>query len=148
MDIKPFSEDISTGQIQGGTKSAFQDTEATEKLTRFETQTKTFLKHYGNLHPGGIKKFVDGLDRGLKSGYRPRELEILFRTWFHNSELLGDPRQKELLPKIWPGLKNKIDLVAPPWKGNTIYERGTPPHPEGVSKNVYGEYYHKDVGWY
>jgi hypothetical protein len=154
MTLKPFSEEISTGQVQEDIN--FQDT---EELTPFEVQTKTFLKHFGSLHPGGIKAFVTGLDKALKYGIKPFEIEVLFRTWFHNKGIVGDPHQKKLLAYIWPNLENKIDKVAPPYEGKTIYARNTPTHREGVPKSIYAEavnvrraktdmQYHRDVGFY
>jgi hypothetical protein len=147
--LKPFSEEISTGQVQAQENENFEGkTEEITEPTEFEIQTKEFIDDWAQHHPGGIGTFVRGLDKGLKYGLRPQEMEILFRTWFHNKGIISDSRQKEVLEFVWPTLENTIDKVGPPWKGRTIYHRNTPPHPEGVPKSAYGEYYHRDVGWY
>ena len=156
--LKPFSEGINYGKENFWT-SPLEETEGATLVARggpeqekFEKATKLFIQTFGKKHPNGINAFVKGLDKGLKAGIKPVDIEILFRTWDKYSQMVSDPKQKEMLKKIWPNLKNKIGNLIPPSNDNTIYPRDMPRHPEGLPPNLYseqkGSFYHSQRGWY
>lgn len=158
--IRSFSEGITTGSRQTFriTKS-FQETPVRFISPKFEKQSKEFIKRFGTTHPKGLFAFIQGLDKGLKYGIKPAELERAYRTWIYNNGVVGDVRQGKILEKFWPGLKNKISKVGPPWRGTTIYGKEISPHKEGLHKGTYAEKvstkraqaemnYHPAVGYY
>lgn len=160
--IRAFSEGISTGskQVLRITKS-FQETKTKHEseLTPFERQSREVIKQLALRHPQGFNAFIRGLNKGLKYGYRPVELEILFRTWLGNKGIIGNVRQQKLLAYVWPSLKNKISEVGPPYKGGTVYDKQMAAHRKGLTKETYAEKvnarrlqtemnYHSAVGYY
>jgi hypothetical protein len=156
--LKPFSENISVGNVESNKESDQPLFQARER-TLFEQRTKDLIDELGSAHPKGVTKFIKGLDKGLKHGIAPRELEIVWRTYISGENMVSDPRQKEILELCWPGAKNEIDDLISLWEGETCYPLRTPLHKEGIHEGTYAEKvreeivktemdYHRDVGFY
>ena len=162
--MQAFSDDINKDL------NVFQGKSKQENLSReimllrsqssFEQASKDIVEMLGPYHPNGIRAFARGLDRGLKYGYKPADIEILFRTWYRpdrsDPHYISDPEQIKMLKITWPELRNDIDSALKPYSGKTFYSKNMPPYTKGISdidyseSNVipYGEFYHRDIGWY